>query len=138
MGCFREKARARPDPQRKPNFRPKKMRPNPTEKSAPVVTPVPSGGRNLVPALGKWVLAVALAGALGAAVAAPAAKEKDKPKGPATATQVTKKDEGFQTLAPTAILIDSESFFAGLYGRSAAVSASKISAIAIARAGIDM
>jgi hypothetical protein len=31
--------------------------------------------------------------------------------------------------------IDSESFFAFLYGRSAAVSASKMSAIAIARAG---
>jgi D-alanyl-D-alanine carboxypeptidase (penicillin-binding protein 5/6) len=75
------------------------------------VTPVPPGGRNSVLTFGKWVLAVALAGALGAAVAAPApaAKEKDKPKGPATATQVTKKDEGFQTVAPTAILIDSES-----------------------------
>jgi D-alanyl-D-alanine carboxypeptidase (penicillin-binding protein 5/6) len=86
------------------------MHPNPTQNSA-TVTLVPSGGRNSVLTFGKWVLAVALAGALGAAVAAPApaAKEKDKPKGSATATQVTKKDEGFQTVAPTAILIDSES-----------------------------
>jgi serine-type D-Ala-D-Ala carboxypeptidase (penicillin-binding protein 5/6) len=75
------------------------------------VAPGPSGGRKFLLAFGKWVLAGALAGALGAAIAAPAAKDKDKPKpkGPVTATQVTKKDEGFQTAAPTAILIDSES-----------------------------
>jgi D-alanyl-D-alanine carboxypeptidase (penicillin-binding protein 5/6) len=57
------------------------------------------------------MLAATLAGAIGAAIAAPAAKEavKDKPKGPATATQQVKKDDGFQTAAPTAILIDGES-----------------------------
>jgi len=69
----------------------------------------PAGGRKPVPAFGKWALAAILACAIGAAVAAPAPKEKEKPKGPATATQVIKKDDGFQTAAPTAILIDAES-----------------------------
>jgi len=50
---------------------------------------------------------------MGAAVAAPAPAPAPAPKqtakGPATATQVTKKDEGFQTVAPTAVLLDSES-----------------------------
>src|ERR1700730_18498631 len=95
------------DPERKRIFRLKMMRQNPTENSTPVVIPVPSGGPKPVLAFGKWVLATMLACAIGAAAAPPAAKEK--PKGPATATQVTKKDEGFQTVAPTAILIDSES-----------------------------
>jgi D-alanyl-D-alanine carboxypeptidase (penicillin-binding protein 5/6) len=73
------------------------MRPNPTE-TKPIL------------ALGKWVLAATLACAIGAAVAAPAKeKPKEKAKGPATATQVIKKDEGFQTGAPSAILIDGES-----------------------------
>jgi D-alanyl-D-alanine carboxypeptidase (penicillin-binding protein 5/6) len=84
--------------------------PDPASGRAPIVlsavTP-PSGRPKLVLALGKWVLATALACAIGAAVAAPAAKEKSK--GPATATQQTKKDEGFQTAASTAILIDAES-----------------------------
>jgi serine-type D-Ala-D-Ala carboxypeptidase (penicillin-binding protein 5/6) len=85
-------------PSEEPAFRPKKMRPKPTE-TKPIL------------ALGKWVLAATLACAIGAAVAAPAAKEKpkEKAKGPATATQVIKKDEGFQTGAPSAILIDGES-----------------------------
>jgi serine-type D-Ala-D-Ala carboxypeptidase (penicillin-binding protein 5/6) len=61
--------------------------------------------------VGKWVLAAVLAGAIGAAVAAPnqTPAPKAAAKGPATATQVPKKDEGFQTTAPTAILIDAES-----------------------------
>jgi D-alanyl-D-alanine carboxypeptidase (penicillin-binding protein 5/6) len=73
------------------------------------VTPILSGGSKAILAFGKWVLAATLACAIGAAVAAPAAKEKEKPKGPPSATQVIKKDEGFQTAAPTAILIDGES-----------------------------
>ena len=72
-------------------------------------TPTLSGGAKAILAFGKWVLAATLACAIGAAVAAPAAKEKEKPKGPPSATQVIKKDEGFQTAAPTAILIDAES-----------------------------
>ncbi len=74
-------------------------------------TPALSGGAKAILAFGKWVLAATLACAIGAAVAAPAAKEKEKekPKGPPSATQVIKKDEGFQTAAPTAILIDAES-----------------------------
>src|SRR6202035_4012429 len=66
---------------------------------------------NPVLAFGKWALAAALACAIGAAVAAPAPPPapKQTAKGPATATQVPKKDEGFQTAAPTAILIDAES-----------------------------
>jgi serine-type D-Ala-D-Ala carboxypeptidase (penicillin-binding protein 5/6) len=70
-----------------------------------------SGGPNPNRGFGKWVLAATLAGAIGAAVAAPAPAPapKSNAKGPATATQATKKDEGFQTTAPTAILIDSES-----------------------------
>src|SRR5258708_37720038 len=88
------------------------MRSNRTENSAPdrkMANRRHSGLAPLNPVLafGKWVLAASLAGAIGAAVAAPAAKENAK--GPPTATQVTKKDEGFQTAAPTAILIDSES-----------------------------
>jgi D-alanyl-D-alanine carboxypeptidase (penicillin-binding protein 5/6) len=62
--------------------------------------------------LGKWLLAGCLACAIGAAAAAPTAPPaapKQNAKGPATATQQTKKDEGFQIAAPTAILIDSES-----------------------------
>jgi len=99
------------------------MRPNPTESCArdraarwtpiiaPVLSPAPSAGAKPILALGKWVLAATLACAIGAAVAAPAAKEKakEKPRGPATATQVLKKDEGFQIGAPSAILIDGES-----------------------------
>jgi D-alanyl-D-alanine carboxypeptidase (penicillin-binding protein 5/6) len=75
------------------------------------MSPAPQGGPKPLPTFGKWMLAAALAGAIGVAVAAPAAKEpaKDKPKGPATATQQTKKDDGFQTVAPTAILVDGES-----------------------------
>jgi D-alanyl-D-alanine carboxypeptidase (penicillin-binding protein 5/6) len=70
-----------------------------------------SSGLNSHRGFGKWVLALTLAGAIGAAVAAPAPAPapKSTAKGPATATQATKKDEGFQTAAPTAILIDSES-----------------------------
>src|ERR1700722_6305131 len=75
----------------------------------PTVIPGSAGGSKPILALGKWVLGTVLACALGAAVAAPAAKEKEKPKGPPAATQVVKKDEGFQTAAPTAILIDAES-----------------------------
>ena len=76
-----------------------------------MVTPAPRGGARPVRGAGKWLLAATLVCAIGAAVAAPAAKEKEKAKakGPATATQVAKKDEGFQTAAPTAILIDAES-----------------------------
>jgi serine-type D-Ala-D-Ala carboxypeptidase (penicillin-binding protein 5/6) len=72
--------------------------------------PAPSGGPS-IPAFGRWVLAAVLACAIGAAVAAPAPAPapKQSAKGPATATQQTKKDEGFQTVAPTAILVDSES-----------------------------
>jgi serine-type D-Ala-D-Ala carboxypeptidase (penicillin-binding protein 5/6) len=74
------------------------------------VSPAPAGGAKPILALGKWVLAATLACAIGAAVAAPAKeKPKEKAKGPATATQVIKKDEGFQTGAPSAILIDGES-----------------------------
>jgi D-alanyl-D-alanine carboxypeptidase (penicillin-binding protein 5/6) len=97
-------------PSEKPAFRPKKMRPNPTESSAPVLSPALPGGARPILALGKWVLAATLACAIGAAVAAPAKeKPKEKAKGPATATQVIKKDEGFQIGAPSAILIDGES-----------------------------
>jgi serine-type D-Ala-D-Ala carboxypeptidase (penicillin-binding protein 5/6) len=71
------------------------------------------GDRNPVLTHGKWLLAAALACAIGAAVAAPVAPTapatKQNTKGPATATQMPKKDEGFQTAAQTAILIDSES-----------------------------
>jgi D-alanyl-D-alanine carboxypeptidase (penicillin-binding protein 5/6) len=69
----------------------------------------PAGSRRPVAAFSKWVLAASLACVIGAAVAARAAAPKEPAKGPPTATQVTKKDEGFQTAAPTAILIDSES-----------------------------
>jgi serine-type D-Ala-D-Ala carboxypeptidase (penicillin-binding protein 5/6) len=61
----------------------------------------------MAPGFGRWLLAAALACSIGAAVAAPT--PKPAAKGPATATQATKKDEGFQTAAPTAILIDAES-----------------------------
>jgi len=71
------------------------------------------GSPKPVRAFGRWALAAALACAMGAAVAAPAPAPAPAPKqtakGPATATQVTKKDEGFQTVAPTAVLLDSES-----------------------------
>jgi D-alanyl-D-alanine carboxypeptidase (penicillin-binding protein 5/6) len=81
-----------------------------TPSIAPVLSPAPAGGGKPILALGKWVLAATLACAIGAAVAAPAKeKPKEKAKGPATATQVIKKDEGFQTGAPSAILIDGES-----------------------------
>jgi D-alanyl-D-alanine carboxypeptidase (penicillin-binding protein 5/6) len=113
---FREGARRGLDPERRPIFRPqifrsKTMRSNPTKQSPPVVTRVPPGGRSPLSAFGKWALAAALACAMGAAAAAPSAKEapKEKAKGPPTATQVVKKDDGFQTTAPTAILIDAES-----------------------------
>jgi serine-type D-Ala-D-Ala carboxypeptidase (penicillin-binding protein 5/6) len=99
----------RPAPERKPISRLKKMRPNPTDNPRPIVSPAPPGGERSVLGVGKWLLAATLVCAIGAAVAAPAAKEKDKAKGPATATQVAKKDDGFQTAAPTAILIDAES-----------------------------
>jgi D-alanyl-D-alanine carboxypeptidase (penicillin-binding protein 5/6) len=73
----------------------------------------PDSATSLRPILGfgKWLLAATLAGAIGAAVAAPMATPapKQAAKGPATATQVPKKDEGFQTAAPTAILIDADS-----------------------------
>src|ERR1700686_3514152 len=92
------------------------MRPGPTEDSAPGRH---EGTRHAgrrdsafsIATLGKWVLAAVLAGAIGAAVAAPNQTPAPKPaaKGPATATQVPKKDEGFQTAAPTAILVDAES-----------------------------
>jgi D-alanyl-D-alanine carboxypeptidase (penicillin-binding protein 5/6) len=61
--------------------------------------------------LPQWALAACMACAIGAAIAAPTAAPapKSAAKGPATATQQTKKDEGFQTAAPTAILIDAES-----------------------------
>jgi D-alanyl-D-alanine carboxypeptidase (penicillin-binding protein 5/6) len=79
----------------------------------PSESPVPPGGRHPILAFGRWVLAAALACAIGAAAAAPAPAPAPTPKqnakGPATATQQTKKDEGFQTAAPTAILIDAES-----------------------------
>jgi serine-type D-Ala-D-Ala carboxypeptidase (penicillin-binding protein 5/6) len=72
--------------------------------------PAPSGGPP-IPRIGRWLLAATLACFIGAAVAAPAPAPapKQNAKGPATATQQTKKDEGFQTVAPIAILIDSES-----------------------------
>ncbi len=75
------------------------------------MTRLPPGGRKLLSAFGKWVLAATLACAMGVAAAAPSAKEalREKAKGPPTATQVLKKDDGFQTTAPTAILIDAES-----------------------------
>jgi len=61
--------------------------------------------------LGAWAVAGLLACAIGSALAAPAAKEKEKPKGPPpAAAQVTKKEEGgFQTTVANAILIDAES-----------------------------
>lgn len=62
-----------------------------------------------LPALAAWLLPVLLAGALGVAAAAtnqPPAKPSVK--GPAMATQA-KKEDGFQTAAPNAILIDAES-----------------------------
>ena len=87
------------------------MRPNQTDETRPRLRRAPPGGFKPLRAFGKWMLAATLAGAIGAAIAAPAAKEavKDKPKGPATATQQVKKEDGFQTAAPTAILIDGES-----------------------------
>jgi serine-type D-Ala-D-Ala carboxypeptidase (penicillin-binding protein 5/6) len=93
------------------------MRPNPTENFARDWKMADRRHSGLAPpnavlAFGKWVLAATLACAIGAAVAAPAPKQpapKQNMKGPATATQAPKKDEGFQTAAPTAILIDAES-----------------------------
>src|SRR5258708_7689107 len=96
------------------------MRPDPTENSArDRHDQTRHAGRRdsafSIAALGKWVLAGALAGAiaaaLGAAVAAPNTPPAPKAaaRAPAPATQVPKKDEGFQTSAPTAILIDAES-----------------------------
>jgi D-alanyl-D-alanine carboxypeptidase (penicillin-binding protein 5/6) len=79
-------------------------------------TPSRAGARmSVLTTFGKWMLAACLACAIGAAVAAPAARgtakeaTKQNAKGPAMATQGTKKDEGFQTTAETAILIDAES-----------------------------
>jgi D-alanyl-D-alanine carboxypeptidase (penicillin-binding protein 5/6) len=61
-------------------------------------------------AVGVWLLPALVAGALGVAVAAPNNPPAAKPaaKGPAMATQA-RKDEGFQTTVPNAILIDGES-----------------------------
>jgi D-alanyl-D-alanine carboxypeptidase (penicillin-binding protein 5/6) len=100
------------------------MRPRPTENPArhPGVDreltdrrhcewPDSATGSRPILGLGKWLLAAVLAGVIGAAVAAPTTTPAPKQvsKGPATATQVPKKDEGFQTTAPTAILIDADS-----------------------------
>jgi D-alanyl-D-alanine carboxypeptidase (penicillin-binding protein 5/6) len=106
------------------------MRPDPTESSdrerkpadrrhsalpcrGQGMKPSRSGTCNPVLRRGKWVLAAALACVIGAAGAAPTAPPaptaKQNAKGPATATQMPKKDEGFQTSAETAILIDAES-----------------------------
>jgi D-alanyl-D-alanine carboxypeptidase (penicillin-binding protein 5/6) len=75
----------------------------------PARTPLRRGGAKPVLTFGKWALAAAFACFIGVAVAAPAPPAaKSNAKGPATATQQAKKDEGFQTAAPTAILIDSE------------------------------
>jgi D-alanyl-D-alanine carboxypeptidase (penicillin-binding protein 5/6) len=86
------------------------MRPNPTENSGKE-RKMADCGQPRVSNLGKWLLAACMACAIGVAVAAPAPPPapKQSAKGPATATQQTKKDEGFQTNAPTAILVDSES-----------------------------
>ena len=55
----------------------------------------------------RWLVAAVLALAMGAAVAAPTAP---KPKATApVAAPAVKKEEGFQTAAPTAILVDAES-----------------------------
>jgi serine-type D-Ala-D-Ala carboxypeptidase (penicillin-binding protein 5/6) len=58
--------------------------------------------------LPRMLLAAALAFATGAALAAPVTIPPKAKPAPA-ATQGAKKDEGFQTAAPTAILIDGES-----------------------------
>jgi D-alanyl-D-alanine carboxypeptidase (penicillin-binding protein 5/6) len=82
------------------------------------VKPSSAGARMSVATLGKWMLVASLVCAIGAAVAAPTAKDakeiakpkeatKQNAKGPAMAT--SKKDEGFQTAAETAILIDADS-----------------------------
>src|SRR5258708_6525038 len=93
------------------------MRPDPTENSDSERNM--AGRRDYSLLLGLWpakaalgwLLARCLACPLGAATSAPppAPDPKHSAKGPAPPPQQTKKDEGFQTGAPTAILIDSES-----------------------------
>jgi D-alanyl-D-alanine carboxypeptidase (penicillin-binding protein 5/6) len=64
----------------------------------------------LAQVLGGAVVAAALACAVAIAVAAPATEQKEqKAKGAPHAPAAVKKEEGFQTAAPTAILIDAES-----------------------------
>src|SRR5260370_30289835 len=95
------RARARPGPDSKPNFRAMRMQPDPTENSAcpadrPTRVPRP---RKPAPGYGRWVLATALACSIGVAAAAPTPKPATK--GPATATQPANKDDSLQAPAPT-------------------------------------